>query len=332
MFEKIKIIIIGVLNFFYFIKESIFDFKIYYLSAIRSTNYLSGSIEGKIIKKAHSLEKRLSFANCDASFGREKAYDLLVLLEKHVSNKEISKTMICWAYNILCIFAEECMKLQEKTEFLDRLKKLAPFISKEISTTIAGVVEYSKQELLLDRESSFEKFSLTRHSIRNFSGKIDNVYIRKAVSLALRCPSTCNLQPCRAYLIQNEKDLEIIIDLQRGNRGFSDEIPQLIIITADLSLYGGFRERNQCFVDGGIFALSLSYALHHLGFASCILNWASAGKEDILAAHVLGIPKNERIVAMMAIGEMPEKIVVPVSRRRTADEVLKDFSPENLMS
>ena len=110
--------------------------------------------------------------------------------------------------------------------------------------------------------------------------------------------------------------------LQRGNTGFTEDIPQLLILTANLSLYNGYRERNQCFVDGGIFALSLVYSLHYYGIGSCMLNWAASQTEDRHIANIIKIRKSERVILVLAIGEIPPKVLVPISKRRNMSELL----------
>src|SRR3546814_1994141 len=81
-------------------------------------------------------------------------------------------------------------------------------------------------------------------------------------------------------------DLEIIdraLSLQNGNRGFGHEIPCLLILCTDLSAFDTAGERYQHWIDGGMFSMSLVWALHALGYSSCCLNWS---KTQIGRAHV----------------------------------------------
>ena len=49
-------------------------------------------------------------------------------------------------------------------------------------------------------------------------------------------------------------------------RGFKEYVPYLIIVTNDLSSWDNVNERNQCFIDGALFASTLIYALHSNNF------------------------------------------------------------------
>lgn len=303
-----------------------FDAKKYYFSAIYPFSRDIKKFEGKIIKLTHSMEKRLSFENYDPSFGKEKAYNLLYLLEAYGNKPAISNIIGLWSIKTLEKFCHFFLKNDEKKFFkkrINQIKLIKKFTEFSGSNKINGGVKIlPKEKIFSASKNNFEEFSQNRYSIRNFCGAGDNDKIKKAVSLALKCPSTCNIQPIKIYLIQQEQILKKILSLQRGNKGFSENIPQLIIITSNLSLYSGVRERNQCYIDGGIFALSLSYSLQYFGIASCMLNWASTISEEKKIKKMLKIPNNKVVILMMAIGRFPDKIVVPTSIRRHNDEVL----------
>ena len=55
----------------------------------------------------------------------------------------------------------------------------------------------------------------------------------------------------------------------QGNAGFGDRVPLVLVITSDLQTFFAPEERNQAWIDGGMFAMSLVHALHSLGLASC---------------------------------------------------------------
>lgn len=56
-----------------------------------------------------------------------------------------------------------------------------------------------------------------------------------------------------------------------GNTGFDGEVQNYIVVTSDMSAFYDPFERNQVYVDGGIFTMALVEALHYYGIASCIL-------------------------------------------------------------
>ncbi|WP_045217631.1 nitroreductase family protein [Desulfonatronovibrio magnus] len=302
------------------------DAKKYYFSAIFPRKKYR-RIEGIIIKLTHSMEKRLSFENRDPSFGKEKAFKLISLLESGLkdSNSKVSSTIACWSISTLNEFSKTFMEKNEQIEFLKRLTSISKLLINHINPTEiqGGIFELTRDEILTSSKDNYEYFSKNRHSIRNFAGPARIEIIKQSISLAQKCPSTCNIQPVRVYLTEDEKTLNSILSIQRGNKGFTEKIPQLLVFTADLSLYSGFRERNQCYVDGGIFSLSAAYALHFNGVGSCFLNWASSRKEDVRLREILNIPENEVVIVLLAIGNLSEKISIPLSKRRPMDEIFK---------
>ena len=298
------------------------DAKKYYFAAAFPREKFRKT-EGRIIKLTHSMEKRLSFENRDPSFGKAKAFQLIALLEKELNARSVSNTIFCWSICTLKKFSKTFMENSESDEFLNRLSNIYNALSSNINPNKieGGVLEHTRDEISTAKKGDFEIFSRSRHSIRSFAGPVEITVIKKSVSLAQKCPSTCNIQPVRVYLVENKSTLNSILSIQRGNKGFTEKIPQLLILTADLSLYADFRERNQCYVDGGVFALSAAYALHFNGVGSCFLNWASSRKEDAQLHKILNIPENEVVVVLLAIGILPEKISIPMSKRRPTDEI-----------
>ena len=89
------------------------------------------------------------------------------------------------------------------------------------------------------------------------------------------------------------------------------------------SFYDPF-ERNQLYVEGGIFACALVEALHYYGIASCILqNGERRNMQKQLRKVCSNIPQSEKIIMFIAIGYYKEEITYAVSNRKDVDEVLK---------
>src|SRR3546814_20513526 len=90
----------------------------------------------------------------------------------------------------------------------------------------------------------------------------------EAVELALHSPSVCNRQASYVYCLQSREIIDRALSLQNGNRGFGHEIPCLLILCTDLSAFDTAGERYQHWIDGGMFSMSLVWALHALGYSS----------------------------------------------------------------
>jgi len=125
-----------------------------------------------------------------------------------------------------------------------------------------------------EEDTSFNvaHFFSTRHSVRDFGSKfVEDGLLHQAIVLAGLSPSVCNRQPWNVRLYRYEEAREIL-RYQGGNSGFGNSVPVVAVIAVDLRHFAGACERNQAWIDGGIFATSFMWALHGLGLATCMLN------------------------------------------------------------
>ena len=87
----------------------------------------------------------------------------------------------------------------------------------------------------------------------------------------MKAPSACNRQSCKVYFYKDKNVNEELGIIIAGNTGFDWEVQKYIVVTSDISAFYDPFERNQVYVDGGIFTMALVEALHYYGIASCIL-------------------------------------------------------------
>ena len=113
-----------------------------------------------------------------------------------------------------------------------------------------------------------------------------------------------------------------MLSYQNGNRGFGDKASHVLIVTSDLHHFTSAGERNQCWIDGGMFAMSLVYALHSLGLGTCCLNWSVECDQDRALKNNTLISESEAVIMMIAVGVIPEKLNVAVSPRKPLAEVI----------
>lgn len=162
-----------------------------------------------------------------------------------------------------------------------------------------------------------ENFFLGRSSLREYSSsEVPMDVIHRALNLAQKTPSSCNMQPWHTYIINSEDRLKRALEIQSGNRGFGHKIKGLLIITTDQLAFISSSERYQHWIDGGMYAMSVVYALHSLGVASCCLNWSEDPKRDLLLRREIGIRGNHSIMMMISFGWPEETNKVCVSPRK----------------
>lgn len=172
--------------------------------------------------------------------------------------------------------------------------------------------------------TEIERFFTTRRSVRNFdpSQPVDAEVLRAAATLALQTPSVCNRQAGRLHVFTRPDEVRQILALQNGNAGFRELVPVVAIVAVDSRLFTGTHERNQRWVDGGLFAMSFAWALHGLGLGSCMLNWSVNNSRSNQLRKLAALPSHEDVIVLMAIGHRAHDCKVARSARRGLDEVL----------
>lgn len=189
---------------------------------------------------------------------------------------------------------------------------------------LGGVSRVHRNELLNAAKGDFQELLSSRHSIRNFDGtEVDRTLVEAAVALASNTPSACNRQCWRVYATSNPASIQNWLTVQNGNRGFGERISTLLLVTADRSAFREPSERNQCFVDAGLFAMNLINSLHYHGLCSCPLNLCILpGAEEGLQG-IVGFEPAEAPVMMLAVGNMPENVKFAISRKMSLQAIMK---------
>lgn len=170
-------------------------------------------------------------------------------------------------------------------------------------------------------EEEVDALFSTRRSVRAFdttrSPKISA--ITRAVRLAINTPSVCNRQAWKAHYFEGDA-AQKILSHQRGNRGFGHTVPGVLIVTVDTRMFSGSGERNQRWIDGGLFSMSLVWALHATGLSSCMLNWSRTNRDSDQLRQAANLREWEDVVVLIAVGyPVPEHRVARSQRRQTED-------------
>ena len=180
------------------------------------------------------------------------------------------------------------------------------------------------QDVLAAVDIDYDKFVWARHSVRNFSEKlVDRRQVERAVELARATPSVCNRQGWCVYAYDSPSRVRQLLSHQRGNAGFGELVPMLLLVVADLSIMHDGVERFQPWIDGGMFSMSLIYALHSLGLGTCCLNLSIGSEDDISLRAVAQIKDAHSPLMMIAVGHPPATILVARSDRHDLERVIK---------
>ena len=291
--------------------------------------HVKSTLQALITMDYHRIEKGLALSNPRPGFGADVLIRLFRDIRLHLKK---------YGHDHLLDIAANCIQkycdFHNAIEFdvasvVERLRRLKEELT-EHAPPLCGTKTASRESVLASIPSDVEQFFYSRSSVRSFTDEaVDKDLIENAVRIAQTSPSVCNRQSWKVYVGCDAKTNEEILKLQNGNRGFRDEVKSVMVVTSDLRKFVSVGERNQAWIDGGMFSMSLVYGLHSQGLGSCCLNWSVEKEQDIALKRLLNIPDNEVIIMLIAAGHLRDSYEVACSPRNDLAEVAQFIEPEN---
>lgn len=280
--------------------------------------------EAELIFYYHKIEKGLAMPKPRLGFGKENIEYLVKILKRYVKKygwDEVSATSLSALEEYYYFHDNNGLNFKKLFNEIEKIKKSIP---SNIEQGIGGTISVDKKEIdqsLID----FKTFTSTRYSIRDFEpGHVSDELIKEAVEISQKTPSVCNRHSWKVYSYSNKKDKSKILEYQNGNRGFGHLADKILIVTMDLRDFRGAIERHQAYIDGGMYSMTLIYALHSLGIGTCPLNLSIVNNTEKGLKEVTGISDSEVFMMMIAVGHIPNQLKVARSPRRDIDEVLTE--------
>lgn len=305
----------------------IYDYKLYRKYATAFSKKDLKNKEADLILNYHSLEKGMLFENMKSGFAKHRIVNLHKILSDPEVLKNISRSQIKVAYQVICKYYElhqekelDISSFYTENQYNSYKQSLKDFYTCEFS----GIYNWNKEKFYENvKTKGFYDFAKSRQSIRKFTGnKIPLEKIEAAIEIANTAPSVCNRQASNVYLIQDKEKIDQILKVQGGFEGYTENVQQLLIVTNDRRYYYTIGERNQFYIDGGIYLLNLLYALHFLEIANCPANWGKKKNAEKKLQPIIKIPESEKIICMIPIGEATDKFNTTLSKRRPLNETL----------
>ncbi len=292
-------------------------------SATRTHNVTREQFRSLLIRGYHHIEKGLSFRDCRVGFGLPHIQNLITYIRLYVYKFGIDETVLT-AVSVFQAYQEFNRKHAFENENLNKaMIEFSAYGAVDSQQSLGGVISVNRNDIWSAAKQNLEPFFESRYSVRDFTEEeVSPDLIKKAVAMAQKTPSVCNRQAFRAYLYSSKEACVRVLSCQSGNRGFGDRVNKVIAVTANIEKFASIGERNQCWIDGGMFAMSLLYALHSLGLGTCCLNWSVEMEADRKLRKVGDISKSDAIIMLIAIGHLPETFKVAKSTRKRLDEVL----------
>lgn len=277
--------------------------------------------ESDLIFYSHKIEKGLSLPKPRAGFGKKNIDYLINALEQYVKRYEWDKVSAQALKSLYDYYYFNKSNNNNLTDLFEKMENIRSTKPDQIELLEGGAYQLTKADI--DRSNfDFEDFANSRYSIRTFdNGEVSIDLIKKAVKIAQKTPSVCNRQSSRVYVYDDEMKNKVL-KYQNGNAGFGEDASKILIVTQELMDFRGVIERNQCFIDGGMYAMTLIYALHSLGVGTCPLNLSITNDVEKKLKKVAGIGDSEVPIMMIAVGNLPDVLMVAASPRRDPEKVI----------
>ncbi len=292
----------------------------YMIDCIRYIKYSSSikfdddvnKLEGRICVFYHALEKGLSLPNPKKGFGEEKTAELIKFTLRYAKIENHSTDLIATVSGVLKKYFQFNNDVVSK-KLLDLYELQYIKNVNVLSSDFAGTSLAKKSDLAFE---DYEKFVKSRRSIRKYlSSAIPRKEIEECINIARYTPSVCNRQPWKAYIYQGENEVQKALSVQQGNKGFCDSLNSLILVTADRTKFWHALERNQAYIDGGMFSMSIVNALHAKGLGSCCLNLSLTASGEKTLKKKLNIADSEIPIMMITVVNYVDGSLVAASER-----------------
>ena len=309
-------------------RDYIFDaFRFYKSCILFSSENTKEQWIAKLTIDYHRIEKGLSLPEMRPGFGTNVIHRLIHNTTHYIKvfgRDSISDIVFCVLQDYVSLNEESGIVIDEKLKAF-----LKSYIEQGgLKKECGGVLLVKRDEIWhlsgIDPESFFQ----SRYSIRHFAdSEVQLSVIERAARLAKKSPSVCNRQSGRIYWTANASVIAKALAFQNGNKGFGQAVPALAVICSELDTFEKIEERNQGWIDGGLFAMSFVYGLHALGLGTCMLNWSVSAVQDIEFRKEFLIPSSQVVICMVAIGQLRDECLVAQSPRRSLSTFLHTLTP-----
>lgn len=273
----------------------------------------------RILIEAHTIEKGLSLPQTRPLFGKDKVRFVMHALSRYdIAHSVLPAHMSLGALDAYLKFHTTAGTvdplLDEIAAFLRTWEAKVPRPWK------GGTRDYSFDD---QPASDLQQLIASRSSIRTLRAEpLPPERIHEVIAQAQLAPSQCNRQATRVHAYQDPAQIQELLALQGGSRGFAHHVGNLFVVSSEICAWGGPGQRNQAYVDGALFAMCLMFACRSMGWGACPLNLAIDHRTEAAIRRVGGIPAGERLILMIAFGEpIATHTRVAFSPRRPVAEI-----------
>lgn len=274
------------------------------------------NLAAKITERTHAIEKGLSLPHPRPGFGGAVVETILRLCDTYIARYG-DDAVTAFAYGALDAYVEFNRRSGLPDEDIPHWTGLEAALARPRSARMtAGTTPQTRTELFAAVGGVDLSFFTSRHSVRQFTeDPVDPTSIEFAAAAAATAPAVCNRQFGAVHVWTDPAEIERLLEIQGGARGFAAGIPCLAMVTVSLRNYWGAAERNQAWIDGGLFAMNFMLGVHAQGLGAVPLNWSKVPEKDREMRRAAGLDDQTGIILLVGIGNVPDQYVVASSPR-----------------
>lgn len=288
-------------------------------------------LQSTLVFYIHRIEKGLSHKNFRSGFGKSAFAHLNELMQTwQLQGYPTDDVAFVAAENVIRAYVRKHQDIKKpvpdfiNTWFANEVSQAGVQAASETNATAGTKIVRAidkRNNALLDYASLFRN----RTSVREYADTpVDIESVHTAISISMKTPSVCNRQAFRILLIRNPKLIEKSLAVQGGWRGYAAP-PLLALISVDIRSFVSVEERNEPYIDGGLFTMSFLTALEYESIAACPLNTMFRDEQEREIRKLLAVPEHEVLIAFIAIGNFPDVINSPMSFRYSGDMITREI-------
>ena len=291
--------------------------------AFRQQKGLQGTSHTLLRRNIHRIEKGLIMRPRKVVFALDYIQDTVEAFKAAVDNNAHCKDELRWALDVLSAYYEAC---EHETKGWLAIKAQFLCLVEQIGETKTDNIPYqfaSKIDAKLSIEQ-FEALCIQRRSVRWYKDKkVDMNLIEQAIRCASLAPSACNRQPFSFFVANEQSVAAELVAIPMGTKGFADNVPCTIVVSADLACYPTERDRHLIYIDSALAAMQLMLALETLGLSSCPINWPDIELLERKMVNYLQLPVSVRPIMLIAVGYALEEGQIPFSQKKSPEQLIR---------
>lgn len=282
-----------------------------------------GQLAAHLTMDYHRLEKGLALPEPRVGFGKDviaRLMENLTVYLRAYGEDDVVRTVL----DVMRMYQARQAQQDYANPEMDAFLAKPEFTAIGHHSAPCGVVPVTPADLFPFETPQAEATLQSRKSVRQYTGQlVDDETLNKIATMAQCAPSVCNRQAGRLYVANTREVMDQVLRHQNGNVGFGHTLGAVFVVAADLQAFTSLGERNQGFVDGGIFAMQTLAAIHSQKLGGCMLNWGAESKRDKALRRAFGIADSDVIITMIGCGYPADDIEVAASPRIDPQTVLR---------